>query len=93
MLSGRSALKKILERDDVSSRTMVLCVSSVSVTGNQTESVAPQQKDQDGEKDGNSTTKKCEVTTCISNFLVYKLNLQSSFCRDFEWLQWYCVYS
>ncbi|KAJ7376333.1 Breast cancer 2, early onset [Desmophyllum pertusum] len=35
--SHRSALKKIMERDDISSRTLVLCVSSVTVRGNLTE--------------------------------------------------------
>ena len=57
-------MKKILERDDTSSRTMVLCVSSVTVTENQDDNTAGKQTDNDGEKDGQGTTNKMEVTTC-----------------------------
>ena len=60
-LFSRSALKKILERDDVSSRTMVLCVTSVSVTANQTEGVSQDQKDKDGGKDVQGSSNKTEV--------------------------------
>lgn len=63
-LSLRSALKKILERDDTSSRTMVLCVSSVTVTEIQVDNTAAKQTDNDGEKDGQGTVNKIEVTTC-----------------------------
>lgn len=63
-LSLRSALKKILERDDTSSRTMVLCVSRVTVTENQVDNTAAKQTDNDGEKDGQGTVNKIEVTTC-----------------------------
>lgn len=57
----RSALKKILERDDVSSRTMVLCVSSVSVSDKEPEGVAQEKKDQDGKNDTQVVAKKTEV--------------------------------
>lgn len=52
-----------MERDDISSRTMVLCVSSVTVTANQTENLATEQKDNDGEKDGQGAVNKMEVAT------------------------------
>ena len=65
LLCRRSALKKILERDDVSSRTMVLCVASVSVTDSQNESVVQDQKDQDAEKDAQGNTKKVEVAELV----------------------------
>ena len=54
-------MKKILERDDVSSRTMVLCVTSVSVTPNQTEGASQDQKDKDGGKDVQGSSNKTEV--------------------------------
>ena len=54
-------MKKILERDDVSSRTMVLCVTSVSVTPNQTERGSQDQKDKDGGKDVQGSSNKIEV--------------------------------
>ena len=54
-------MKKILERDDVSSRTMVLCVTSVSVTANQTEGVSQDQKDKDGGKDVQGSSNQTEV--------------------------------
>ena len=63
-LSLRSALKKILERDDTSSRTMVLCVSSVTVTETQVDNTAVKQTDNSGEKDGQGTANKMQVTTC-----------------------------
>lgn len=55
-------MKKILERDDTSSRTMVLCVSSVTVTENQVDNTAAKQTDNDG--DGQGAVNKMEVTTC-----------------------------
>lgn len=63
-LSLRSALKKILERDDTSSRTMVLCVSSVTVAENQVDSTAAKQVDNGGQKDRQGTVNKMEVTIC-----------------------------
>ena len=54
-------MKKILERDDVSSRTMVLCVTSVSLTANQTEGVSQDQKDKDGGKDVQGSSNQTEV--------------------------------
>ena len=54
-------MKKILERDDVSSRTMVLCVTSVSVTPNQTEGGSQDQKDKDGGKDVPGSSNQTEV--------------------------------
>lgn len=65
-------MKKILERDDLSSRTVVLCVSSVTVTENQVDNTAVQQMDNDGEKDGQGTVNKMEVATCtlISALLI-----------------------
>lgn len=48
-----------MERDDISSRTIVLCVSSVTVTANQTENTGTEQKDNDSEK---GTVNKMEVT-------------------------------
>ena len=54
-------MKKILERDDTSSRTMVLCVSSLTVT-EQVEDTAANQTDNDG--DGRGAVNKMEVTTC-----------------------------
>ncbi|KAL9974012.1 hypothetical protein ACROYT_G020541 [Oculina patagonica] len=59
--SNRSALKKIMERDDISSRTMVLCVSSVTVT----ENTATEQKDDDGGKDGQGNVSKMESCAII----------------------------
>ena len=50
-----------MERDDISRRTIVLCVSSVTVTANQTESTGTERKDNDSEKDGHSTVDKMEV--------------------------------
>ncbi|PFX24656.1 Breast cancer type 2 susceptibility protein-like [Stylophora pistillata] len=55
--SDRSALKKIMERDDVSSRTMVLCVSSVTVTEDDTEKEAVEHNDNQGDIDGQSRMK------------------------------------
>lgn len=57
-------MKKILERDDTSSRTMVLCVSSVIVAENQVDNTAAKQTDNDGQKDRQSTVSKMEVTIC-----------------------------
>ena len=50
-----------MERDDISSRTIVLCVSSVTVTAKQTENTGTERKDNDGEKDGMGTVNKIEV--------------------------------
>ncbi|CAH3115249.1 unnamed protein product, partial [Porites lobata] len=61
----KSALKKILECDDVSSRTMILCVTSVSVTANQTEGVSQDQKDKDGGKDVQGSSNKTESSSVI----------------------------
>lgn len=60
-----------MERDDISSRTLVLCVSSVTVRGNLTENTGTGEKDKDGEKDGQGTVNKMEVATTalISAFL------------------------
>lgn len=55
-----------MERDDVSSRTMVLCVSSVSISENETESAAQETNDQDGESDGRGNVKKAEVSFACS---------------------------
>jgi len=63
--SNRSALKKILERDDVSSRPMVLCVSNVSVTDNQSDSAAQEKKDQDDENDAQGNAKKTEQSSAV----------------------------
>lgn len=60
-LSLRSALKKILERDDTSSRAMVLCVSSVTVAENPVSRTAAKQTDNDGQNDRQSTVNKMEV--------------------------------
>lgn len=57
-------MKKILERDDTSSRTMVLCVSSVTVAENQVDSTAAKQMDNGGQKDRQGTVNKMEVTIC-----------------------------
>ena len=54
-------MKKILERDDVSIRTMVLCVASVLVTLNQNEGVSQDQKEKDGGKDVQDSSNKTEV--------------------------------
>lgn len=54
-------MKKILERDDVSSRTMVLCVTSVSVTLNHTEGASLDQRDKDCGKDVQGSSNKTEV--------------------------------
>ena len=54
-------MKKILERDDVSIRTMVLCVASVLVTLNQNEGVSQDQKEKDGRKDVQGSSNKTEV--------------------------------
>ena len=63
-------MKKILERDDTSSRTMVLCVSSVTVAENEVDDTAAKQTDNDG--DDQCIVNKIEVTTydlilCFSN--------------------------
>ena len=55
-----------MERDDVSSRTMVLCVSNVSVSENESESAAQETNDQDGETDGRGNVKKAEVSSAYS---------------------------
>ena len=65
-------MKKILERDDTSSRTMVLCVSSVTVTENQLDNTAAKQTDNDG--DGQGIANKMEVTSC-SALILYFSNL------------------
>ena len=62
-------MKKILERDDVSSRTMVLCVTSVSVTANQTEGVSQDQKDKDGGKDVQGSSNQTEVV--VFSVIIY----------------------
>ena len=54
-------MKKILERDDTSSRTVVLCVSSVTAE-NQVDNTAAKQTDNDGQKDRQSTVNEMEVT-------------------------------
>ena len=64
-------MKKILERDDVSSRTMVLCVTSVSVTPNQTEGGSQDQKDKDGGKDVQGSSNKTEVS--VFSVFIYML--------------------
>ena len=71
----------------MSSRTMVLCVSSVTVTGssvtvtgNDTENKAVEQNDNHGEKDGQST-KKMEV----SNYSSFQLSVESN-----PELPWFC---
>ena len=64
-------MKKILERDDVSSRTMVLCVTSVSVTANQTEGVSQDQKDKDGGKDVQGSSNQTEVG--VFSVIIYML--------------------
>ena len=46
-----------MERDDVSSRTMVLCVSSVTVTEDDTEKEAVEHNDNQGDIDGQSRMK------------------------------------
>ena len=70
-------MKKILERDDTSSRTMVLCVSSVTVTENEADDTAAKQTDNDG--DGQGTVNKIEVTTydlilCFRNLNYYVIS-------------------
>ena len=71
-------MKKILERDDVSSRTMVLCVTSVSVTANQTEGVSQDQKDKDGGKDVQGSSNQTEVG--VFSVIIYMLtNFVTSF--------------
>lgn len=68
-LSLRSALKKILERDDTSSRTMVLCVSSVTVAEvAEVDNTAAKQMDNGGQKDRQGTVNKMEVTICALIF-------------------------
>lgn len=54
-------MKKILEGDDVSSRTMVLCVASVLVTFNQNEGAPQDQKEKGGGKDVQGSSNKTEV--------------------------------
>ena len=54
-------MKKILESDDVSIRTMVLCVASVLVTLNQNEGVSQDQKEKDGGKDVQGSSNQTEV--------------------------------
>lgn len=61
-------MKKILERDDTSSRTMVLCVSSVTVAENQVDNTAAKQMDNGGQKDRQGTVNKMEVTICALIF-------------------------
>lgn len=61
-------MKKILERDDTSSRTMVLCVSSVTVAENQVDNTAAKQTDNGGQKDRQGTVNKMEVTICALIF-------------------------
>ena len=60
-----------MERDDVSSRTMVLCVSSVTVTQEDKEKNAEQSDDQ-GEKDGQSRM-KMEVSQSDVITVLYSL--------------------
>ena len=67
-------MKKILERDDTSSRTMVLCVSSITVTENQDDNAAGKQTENDGEKDGQGTANKMEVATCDLTICFSHLN-------------------
>ena len=45
----------------MSSRTMVLCVTSVSVTPNETEGASQDQKDKDGGRDVQGSSNKTEV--------------------------------
>ena len=82
-LSLRSALKKILERDDTSSRTMVLCVSSVTVAENQVDNTAAKQTDNDGQKDRQSTVNKMEVTICALISAIREKNVGSLTLRVF----------
>ena len=65
-------MKKVLERDDTSSRTMVLCVSSVTATENEADDTAAKQTDDDG--DGQGAVNKIEVTTCALIFFFNNLN-------------------
>ena len=74
-----------MERDDVSSRTMVLCVSSVSVSDNETESVA--RETNDGETDGRGNAKKNEVSFANS---FYRAAFPSSVERNLDFfLSWF----
>lgn len=61
-----------MERDDVSSRTMVLCVSSVTVTQEDKEKNASEQSDDQGEKDGQSRM-KMEVSQSDVITVLYSL--------------------
>ena len=64
-------MKKILERDDVSIRTMVLCVASVLVTLSQNEGVSQDQKEKDGGKDVQGSSNKTEVS--VFSVFIYML--------------------
>ena len=50
---------------------MVLCVTSVSVTANQTEGVSQDQKDKDGGKDVQGSSNKTEVS--VFSVFIYML--------------------
>ena len=63
-----------MERDDVSSRTMVLCVSSVTVTQEDKEKNALEQSEDHGEKDGQSRM-KMEVSQSDVITVLYSLPL------------------
>lgn len=65
-------MKKILERDDTSSRTMVLCVSSITATENEADDTAAKQTDNDG--DGQCTVNKIEVSSCAVILCLTNLN-------------------
>lgn len=72
-----------MERDDISSRTMVLCVSSVTVTANQAESAGVEQQDNVGEKDGQGTVNNMEVATATLIWLyLCNFNNPGTFLRD-----------
>lgn len=55
----RSALKKVMERDDAASRTMVLCVSSVSLSNDKlTENHVPEENTNQGDNGDKKLAKK-----------------------------------
>ncbi|XP_074621370.1 uncharacterized protein LOC141879914 isoform X2 [Acropora palmata] len=64
--SNRSALKKVMERDDVASRTMVLCVSNVSLSNDKlTENHVPEEStNQRDNGDKKLAKKNTELVSC-----------------------------
>ncbi|XP_068719868.1 breast cancer type 2 susceptibility protein-like isoform X2 [Montipora capricornis] len=60
--SNRSALKKVMERDDAASRTMILCVSSVWLTDDA--SVPLDDSKKEGSDNDNLVNKKTEQMPC-----------------------------